>query len=326
MLCMFIGPGIPVLLNYRRIAAPAFTKAVLLLRAFAHNIIIYGLGRSCKGEFPKAVCQLAEIAVTTNGLASQHHPSLHATKASDFTTSSYNMCYTVAFEDGYHVLVQFPIMGRSRFRSEKTRDELLVMAFLARNTRLPVPIVLGTGNWGCGPYIVMTFIEGTLLSKCLRDPTVQSPSLDPTISESSLQRAYYAMAQVVLELSKPTFPSIGALKYDSDAWKVGKRPLTLNMNELVRVGNCPPNRMSSSMENGLFWFCLAARKSIMFDDIYWTFLDEKYFGHLSSLDDRLSLLTEDERNELDGFVRTKKQQAEEKTLDEHMTLDEIIDL
>jgi len=74
-------------------------------------------------------------------------------------------------------------------------------------------------------------------------------------------------------------------------------------------------RMAHSMEDGLFWFCLAARKSFMFGDIYWTFLDEKYFGRLGSLDDRLSLLTQQERDEMPGFVQEKLQEAKEKTLD-----------
>lgn len=50
--------------------------------------------------------------------------------------------------------------------------------------------------------------------------------------------------------------------------------------------------MALSIEDGLFWFCLTARKSFMFDEIYWMFLDEWYFEPLSSLDDRLSLLTQ----------------------------------
>lgn len=417
-------------------------------------------------------------------LASQHRRG-NATEASNFTTGSYNMCCTVTFEDGYRVLVRFPILGRSRFRTEKTNDELLVMAFLDQHLRISIPKVLGAGQWGCGPYIVMTVIEGTPLSKCLRDPAVLSPSLNPIVSDSNLERAYNGMAQAMLELSKPTFPSIGALGWDGGEWKVVKRPLTLNMNELVRVGNCPPSvftehpfqtaseyfqelatqqflhlkhqrnnavkdehdcrkkyiarclfrkiarerptepgpfrlfcddfrpsnalvseqdltpkgfidweytypapveftfaapwwllfespdvwgsdlngflvrytprlqlflqvlracedrqiqegvltesqrlsdQMARSMENGLFWFCLAARKGFMFDDIYWTFLDEKYFGHLSSLDDRLPLLTQDEQNELDRFIQTKMQQAKERTLDRHLTNDEIFEL
>ncbi|KMP01639.1 hypothetical protein CISG_01119 [Coccidioides immitis RMSCC 3703] len=86
------------------------------------------------------------------------------------------------------------------------------------------------------------------------------------------------------------------------------------------------DRMAQSIENGLFWFCLAARKSFMFDDIYWTFLDKKHFGPLRCLDDRISLLTQQERSELDGFVQRKMQQAAEKGLDEHLTYDEFVDL
>ncbi|EEP75925.1 predicted protein [Uncinocarpus reesii 1704] len=35
------------------------------------------------------------------------------------------------------------------------------------------------------------------------------------------------------------------------------------------------DRMALSIENGLFWFCLAAMKSFMFNEIYWTFLDKR---------------------------------------------------
>lgn len=84
--------------------------------------------------------------------------------------------------------------------------------------------------------------------------------------------------------------------------------------------------MARSTDDGLFWFCLAARRSFMFDEIYWTFLDKNHFGPLSSLDDRLSLLSQQERDELDGFVQKKLQQTEEKRLDENSTLDDIVDL
>jgi hypothetical protein len=359
------------------------------------------------------------------------------------------------------------------------------MAFLARHTCIPVTTVLGTSKWGCGPYIVTTVIEGTLLSKCLRDPSLLAPSLNPDVSDSDLENAYTGMAKIVLELSKPVFKYIGGLEWDSGKWRVAKRPLTLNMNKLVRVGNFPPNKfvdcnhtfesaseyfqqladqqllhlkfqrndaitdeddcrkkyvarclfrqiaqrvtsqhgryhlycddlrpsnvlvlesdlkvtgvidweytyvapaeftysapwwllfespeawdlgnfmdryrprlelflnvlrvqedeqiregslresqrlsdkMALSIESGLFWFCLAARKSFMFDDIYWKFLDERYFGPFGSLDGRLSLLSQDERDQMEDFVRAKRQQAEERKLDEHQTFDEVFDL
>jgi hypothetical protein len=79
------------------------------------------------------------------------------------------------------------------------------------------------------------------------------------------------------------------------------------------------------MENGLFWFCLAARKSFMFDDIYWWFLDRKYFGQ-GSLEDRLTLLSQEELDGLDNLVSVKMQQASENLLDTHLSYDEFVDL
>ena len=86
------------------------------------------------------------------------------------------------------------------------------------------------------------------------------------------------------------------------------------------------DRMARAMDNGLFWFCLAVRKSFMFDDIYWTFLDKKYFGHKDSLDDRLCPLSQEQRDELDEFVQSKMQQARDERLDEHLTYDQLADL
>ncbi|KAM4058841.1 phosphotransferase enzyme family protein [Hirsutella rhossiliensis] len=84
--------------------------------------------------------------------------------------------------------------------------------------------------------------------------------------------------------------------------------------------------MAASMTNGMFWLCLAARKSFMFDDIYWTFLDEKFFGRLDALEDRLSLLSDEEREGINGFVEEKMRQKSECTLDEHLTFDDLFAL
>lgn len=421
-------------------------------------------------------------------LASKHRPGVRAVEGSDMTTGACNICCFVTFEDGVRAVVRFPIFGRSRFRQEKTLDEASVMQYLSRYTRIRLPSVLGIGNWGCGPYLVTSYIEGVLLSKVLRNPDVRSPSLDPNVSREDLSHAYCAMSPIVVTLSLQTFSSIGGIRRDGESlkWKVCKRPLTITMNELVRVGNIPPSvfadrtfdtaneyfeelanlhlihlryqrndavqdeedcrkkyiarclfrkiarefkahpgpfplycddlrpsnvlvpesklmpasgvidweftyaapveftrcapwwllfespeawesdlkeflvrfrprlelflkalwvfedikirtghlkeeerlsgHMAESMENGLFWFCLAARKSYMFDDIYWTFLDEMHFGPLNSLDERLALLSQEEQDELDELVKMKMEQKEEVKLDEHLTLDEIIEL
>lgn len=75
---------------------------------------------------------------------------------------------------------------------------------------------------------------------------MESPELNPSMPQSDIKRAYYVMARIILEPSKPTFQTIGAIKFDSGAWKVVKRPLSLNMNELVRVGNLPPGIFSKN--------------------------------------------------------------------------------
>lgn len=62
-------------------------------------------------------------------------------------------------------------------------------------------------------------------------------------------------------------------------------------------------RMAQSLDNGVFWLCLAARKSQMFDDIYWTFLDPMFFGPFETLDQRIAVLGEQDRNEMEGFVQ-----------------------
>lgn len=64
----------------------------------------------------------------------------------------------------------------------------------------------------------------------------------------------------------------------------------------------------------------------MFDDIYWTFLDEMFCGPFETLQQRLSILTQTERDEMEGFVRGKMKQKEERTLDEHMMIDEMTEL
>lgn len=122
------------------------------------------------------------------------------------------------------------------------------------------------------------------------------------------------MGAVTLELSKHEFDSIGALEENERGFFIAKRPFTFNMNESMVSANLPEEvfpfqtlclledlsdhesklmeqllfesqrlspRMKDSMETGLFWVCLAARYSSMFDEIYWTFIDRRYYGTFS---------------------------------------------
>lgn len=87
-------------------------------------------------------------------------------------------------------------------------------------------------------------------------------------------------------------------------------------------------RMRHSMETGLFWVCLAARYSSMFDEIYWTFIDQQYYGTFTSLDDRIQLLDPEQQSEMNELVKLKTCQCTEgkESFDDHYPIDKLLEL
>jgi hypothetical protein len=71
--------------------------------------------------------------------------------------------------------------------------------------------------------------------------------------------------------------------------------------------------MLESWRSGDFWLNYAARKSWAFDMIYWAKIDPRFFGN-GDLEDRLQLLTLEEREKMDGFIQRKLQEKEERIL------------
>lgn len=84
--------------------------------------------------------------------------------------------------------------------------------------------------------------------------------------------------------------------------------------------------MEQSLDTGLFWICLASRHSAMFDEIYWNFIDPKFFGPFTTIESRVALLSSEERTNMDAFVAKKLAQKHEATLDIHYSIDELVDL
>ena len=143
---------------------------------------------------------------------------------------AFNICYRVAFANGYRVVVRFTALGRVVARKEKVEGEVAIMQFISQHTAILIPKILGFGQYVVGPYIVMTLVEGNPMSDYLRDPSQQ----DVTLTMSVLGTAYFGMSEVLLELSKPRFLFIGAIRQDDlGQWTVQKRPLTFNMNRLA---------------------------------------------------------------------------------------------
>ena len=86
-------------------------------------------------------------------------------------------------------------------------------------------------------------------------------------------------------------------------------------------------RMRDSMETGLFWFCLAARYNSMFDKIYWTFIDHRYYGAFTSLDDRIQLLDQEQQQEMNEFVKIKvSQRKDEESFVDHYPIVRLLEM
>lgn len=163
-----------------------------------------------------------------------------------FHKDSFNCCYRVHFTNGPDVLVRFPALGRSMFRREKVEDEIAVMRYIRCHTSIPVPQVLGSGTSVVGLYMVLEFVEGTLLSEFLGASQVPmvSSTLKPDIDIAILRRAYHGMVKILLELPRCQFSAIGGLVQGKTGdISVEKRAVTSNMNELVGLGNFPPKRL-----------------------------------------------------------------------------------
>jgi hypothetical protein len=87
------------------------------------------------------------------------------------------------------------------------------------------------------------------------------------------------------------------------------------------------SRMKDSMETGLFWVCLAARYSSMFDEIYWTFIDHRYYGTFTSLADRIRLLDKEQQQEMNELVRIKTNQCtKDEDFEDYYPIDRLLEL
>lgn len=172
-----------------------------------------------------------------------------------YSQDLYNRTYRVNFWNREDVLVRFPMEGRSVFKEKKFWGETASMQYIEKKTSIPVPKVLGEGKTEFGPYVILELIEGKPLSEYLKVPegsqSVSGPGVDvlnPYVDIATLRRAYRSMAVILLKLSEHHFSKIGNLSSDkSGDFSVGRRPITLNGNKIVTLGNVQPGRLSDPM-------------------------------------------------------------------------------
>jgi hypothetical protein len=75
------------------------------------------------------------------------------------------------------------------------------------------------------------------------------------------------------------------------------------------------DRMRESWETGAFWTCYVARKSWAFDIIFWEQINSKLFGDNAGYEERIKLLSQEERDGMEAFVQRKLSDAKTRNLD-----------
>ncbi|KFZ24893.1 hypothetical protein V502_00626 [Pseudogymnoascus sp. VKM F-4520 (FW-2644)] len=147
-----------------------------------------------------------------------------------------NLTEIALFVAKYHlgtpVEVRTPLTGKVMFPEEKVRNEVAIMRVLA-----------GWGHLLSWSTLIMTDISDALNTPEI--PYEERPILDPSIDEEKLQKLYWQISDVLLQLSTLSFPRIGSLIQgdEEDTWSVAGRPLTSNMNEIVQLGTLPRSKL-----------------------------------------------------------------------------------
>ncbi|KAJ5704465.1 hypothetical protein N7447_004382 [Penicillium robsamsonii] len=169
---------------------------------------------------------------------------------------SYNISLRMKYEN-YAVVIRLCQPGAVFFPEEKVANEVAMMRFLTDQTSIPVPFILDSGTkkespLELSPFIMMEYIEHkTNMYDALNTPGCPKKErgiLDPNIDDNTLESLYGQLAGVLLQLSKISFPRIGSLtQVDDFTWEVSRRPLSMNMNELVRLGSLPRSKLPDTI-------------------------------------------------------------------------------
>ncbi|KAF7716911.1 Uncharacterized protein PECH_000697 [Penicillium ucsense] len=173
--------------------------------------------------------------------------------------ASFLMTFTDTDTGG--AVLRLPLPGVHMFPEEKVRNEASIMQFITERTSqtMPIPIPIVT-RWGernespsnLGPFIIMGYIDHERsISDLLETPGPQSkqrPALNPDISTTKLKALYRELANIVFSLSKLSANRIGSLKQTGkSAWEAVYRPLSISMNEIVRLGTLPRSKLPTAV-------------------------------------------------------------------------------
>ncbi|RAK97357.1 uncharacterized protein BO80DRAFT_428349 [Aspergillus ibericus CBS 121593] len=184
-----------------------------------------------------------------------HFKGFDVNEFSILARGSHNIVLRLSCKSYDGVVTRFSQPGAVVFPEEKHTNELAVIRFIMDQTAIPVPLILHSGTkaespLNLSPCMVTEYIDHeTKMYDALttpNSPPEQRGILNPTIHPDTLSTLYKQMAHIVLQLSIPSLPRIGSLtQLDDFTWNVTRRPLPLNMNELVRLAGLPQSTLPS---------------------------------------------------------------------------------
>lgn len=186
----------------------------------------------------------------------KHRGGGKPTELNILRAGSFNAQFRMQYEDGGAAVIRYPKAGKTMFLEEKMRNEVAVMKLIQDKTTVPVPFILYYGTrqdstLNIGPFIIMEYVKherdlGEALNVPGRDAQ-EPPYLDPNIDSIKLEKLYRQMADILIQLTRLEFPAIGAVEETAEStWEVTRRPLSMFMTELVRVGSFPRAKLPIS--------------------------------------------------------------------------------
>lgn len=162
---------------------------------------------------------------------------------------TFNISFDMSYKNTSSAVIRLPQPGAVMFPEEKVRNEVATMRYILDQTSIPAPFIFdyGTRKEGpleLGPFMIMEYMDHhTNMYDVLNMPGRSRAFrgiLDPKFDEDKLERLYGELANVLLQLSRPSFFRIGSLsQVDDFTWEVSRRPLPMPMNELIRLGSLP---------------------------------------------------------------------------------------
>ncbi|KAK4158280.1 hypothetical protein C8A00DRAFT_10976 [Chaetomidium leptoderma] len=176
-----------------------------------------------------------------------------ATLVSPLAAGGFNILYRIRFAGGVSpdVMVRLPWPSLVQFPDEKIVQEAATAKCVAEHTQVPIPQHFFHGrDPTLGPFIILQHIDhrrsmSARLTTPHDDPSVPHV-LDPDISDATLEDLWGKAARCLVQLSRLSFPRIGALVEGGDDdrpggsyYAVAGRPITHNMTDLVRLANIP---------------------------------------------------------------------------------------